>query len=161
MGGFIYTARDISIVAKSVASVSGTFQAMESERREKVASYLSEIGTTLTQVSSALRKGEALNELQGAMQIHVSMFAETVAGIVEPSLIEKLQSILGEHWTYEMLESQIYDMDYQYLTGNEQNDFPEHDYLTPKDGLTEYRLGKLDEAAGMFKALAAALRAQG
>lgn len=161
MGGFIYTARDISIVAKSVTSVSGTFRAMEPERRERVALYLGEIGTTLTQVSTALRKGEPLNELQGAMQIHVLMFADTVAGIVEPNLVETLQSILGKHWTYEMLESQIYDEDYQYLTGNEQDDFPEHDHLTPKAGLTEYRLGKLDEAAGMFKALAAALRAQG
>ncbi|OKH45828.1 hypothetical protein NIES30_18265 [Phormidium tenue NIES-30] len=95
------------------------------------------------------------------MQIHVLMFAEIVAGIVEPSLIEKLQSILGESWTYESLELQIYDKDYPYLTGSEQDDFPEHDHLMPKDGLTEYRLGKLDEAAGMFKALAAALRARG
>ncbi len=161
MGGFIYTARDISMVAKSVTSVSGTFREMEPERRERVALYLSEIGTTLTQVSSALRKGESLNELQGAMQIHVLMFADTVAGIVEPSLVKTLQSILGEHWTYEMLESQIYANDYQYLAGNEQDDFPEHDRLTPKAGLTEYRLGKLDEASGILKALAATLRAQG
>jgi hypothetical protein len=161
MGGYIHTARDISMVAKSVASVSGTFRAMEPERRERVASYLNEIGETLIQVSNALRRGDSLNELQGAMQIHIFMFAETVAGIVEPSLVETLQSILGRHWTYEMLESQIYDKDYQYLTGNEQDDFPEHDHLTPKAGLTEYRLGKLDEAAGMFKALAVALRAQG
>lgn len=161
MGGFIYTAKDILTVAESVANVSDTFRIMERERRDRVASYLNEIGTTLTEVANALRRGESLGELQGAMQIHVSMFAETVNDVVDPKLIERLQAILSRHWTYEMLESQIYDQDYPYLQGSEPDDFPEHDYLTPKSGLTEYRLGKLDEAAGMFKALASVLRAQG
>ena len=133
---------------------------MEPERREKVASYLNEIGETLAGVSNALRQGEPLGQLKGAMQMHVLMFAEAVTGIDE-KLIEKLQSVLGDDWTYEVLESQVHDKDYQYLEGDEQVDFPEHDRLTPKTGLTEYRLGKVDEAAGMFKALASALRAQG
>ncbi|MBD2079101.1 hypothetical protein [Leptolyngbya sp. FACHB-17] len=161
MGGRIYTAKDFSMVASSIAGASSTFRAMEPEHRARVALYLHEIGSTLKQVSNALRKGESLDELQGAMQIHVLMFAETVAGVVDPGLIDYLQAILGEHWVYESLESQIYDKDYPYLQGSEQDDFPEHDHLTPKLGLTEYRLGKLDEAAGMFKALATALQAQG
>jgi hypothetical protein len=97
MGGIIiYSAKDISVIAQSITGVSATLEAMEPERRDKVAIYLEEIGSTLSNISVALREDKPLDELNGAMRIYTLMFAQTVAGVIDEGLIQKLQSLLGE-----------------------------------------------------------------
>jgi hypothetical protein len=86
------------------------------------------------------------------------MFSKTVSGILDEDLIRLFQARIGNNWVYENLESLHNE---PLSTYSEREDFPNHDRSTPiSEQMIEYRLRKLDEASGMFRALASSLRAQ-
>jgi hypothetical protein len=145
MGCIIYSVKDISEIAQEITGVSATLQTMEPERRDKVATYLEEIGSTLSNIAVALREDKPLDELNGALQMHTLMFASTVAGVIDADLIKKLQLVLGESSIGNHLRLML---DEPVPQPDEEEDFPES------------QLRKLNEAAGMFKALASSIKAK-
>lgn len=166
MGGVLYTAKDISAIAQSITDVSPVLQSMEPERRNKVAKYLEEISSTLSNIAVALRQCQPLDELNGAMKMHTLMFTQTVAGVIDVALIEKLQWQLSET----LINYLRWVVEQPVPLQSEEEDFPDYDRSIPfeervlqygAEQLIEYRLQQINEASGMFKALAFSIRAQG
>jgi hypothetical protein len=166
MGGICYTAKDIPAIAQSITNVSPMLQSMEPKRRDNVATYLEEIGSTLSNIAMALREGKPLDELKGAMKMHILMFTQTVAGVIDPKLISELQFQLNESG----IDSLKWVLEQPVPLFSEEEDFPEYDRSLPLEKrivqcgvekLAEYRLRQIAEASGMFKALASSIRVRG
>jgi hypothetical protein len=165
MGGRFYEVEDISKIAHSATDISLRLEAMDPERREKVAGYLEEISSTLSNISIALRHKQPLDELDGMIQVHTLMFTQTVSGIVDDKLIAQFQAVLGGVSIGSHLEIML---GAPTLSQAEKEDFPEYDNLTVAERelkygpqqMIEYRLKKLNVVSGMFKALASSIRAK-
>ena len=126
----------ILLVARELFGLRVNLENAKRERRERIAQYLETIATTLSEVATELRLGRVPHGKCAEMGGHADLLHETIGNAIDTERVRELASVLkGAH----EVEQIYYELD------------------NARGSDTE--IAKLDEAAGLFRALAASVKA--
>ena len=125
---------EILNVAKGLWSIKKSLSKAKGERREKLAKYFEQISNCLEEAAKVLRTGAIPHGKCGEMRGYAEMFTKTVKGIISEQETEKFAKQLD---AARDIEYAVYEM--------EKRD-------------RDSQLGKLEEASGLFQALANSIR---
>ena len=122
-------------VAKALFGLRSQLREAHRERRDRIAVYFETVSRTLAEVSATLREGQVPHGKCAEMATYARQLADTIGDEIGQDDVARLASDLEQAHEVEMLFAF--------------NALPDRDD----------RLSKLDEASGVFMALAVSLRA--
>lgn len=128
---------EILNAAKELWAIKGSFSKAKRERRERLAQYFEHISNCLEETAKVLRTGAVPHGKCGEMKGYAETFKETVKGIISE---QKADDFAKKLWAARDIEYAV-------------QEFSDARY---KDS----QLGKMEEASGLFKALANSIRAR-
>lgn len=124
-------------VAKGLLGLAGSFSKTRRDRRDRAATYFSDLAALLEDVSASLKAGQYPHGSCAQLHGLATMMKDTLKGIVPEPDAQAFQDKLLGVWQIEQLFNQLQAM---------------------PDSRSREELSKLDEAAGHFRAVAAHLR---
>lgn len=130
-------AKTIWEVGKGIFGVRGELEKARRDRRDRLASYFSDLATLIESVSASLRANQYPHGSCAQLQTLAQLMAKTLKGLVDPEDARQYQEKLMKVWEIELLFGQIQG--------------------EPRAEVAR-RLAELDEAAGFFRATAAHLK---
>lgn len=127
----------ILIVAKELFGLKSELMQAKKERKVKVSDYLINVANTISEITIELRLGNVPHGKCAEMGGHTELLQETIGDLIDNKKLEDLTSYLK---TATEVESIAIELDSAKESENE--------------------IAKLDEAAGLFRALAASIIAK-
>lgn len=135
---------EILKVAKELWAIKGSFSKAKRERRERLATYFEHISKCLEETAKALRAGNIPHGRCGEMLGYANTFTETVKGVISEKEARDYAQRLGA----------AHDIEYALMQREREMMDEIADPL-----YRESQLGKMEEASGVFQALANSIRA--
>ena len=124
-------------VAERLWGLKTAFSELRRDRRDRVAEYFAAVSACLEQVTATLRAGEIPHGKCGEMQVYARSLAQTIGDVVGREEARELAGMLGK----------AHDVEWMVVD------------LGPHSPEREERLGKMEQASGMFSGLAVSMRA--
>lgn len=126
---------DILEIARTLFGLGEKFTKARAERRARIADYFGAISQTISKVSESLKENEVPHGKCAEMATYADLLPETIGDVIGSEKAKELSTRLKDAHEVEML---LYDL----------HNAPDRDQ----------ELAQLDEAAGLFKALANSIR---
>ena len=130
-------AKTIWEVGKGIFGFRGELQKARRDRRDRLASYFSDLASLIESVSASLRVNQYPHGSCAQLQALAQLMSKTLKGLVDADEARQYQDKLLQVWKIEQLFGQLQGL--------------------PKSQVSK-RLVEMDEAAGFFRATAAHLR---